>query len=276
TTDGKGVYVVFGTGDIAGIDYEGERLWAKNLGSPANHYGHGSSLALHRNTLLVQFDQNTGGHLIGLNTETGEQKYDRARDIEISWASPILINSESRSEVVLSANPFVISYDPATGNELWRFKCMYGEIGPSLAFSNGVVFACNDYASLVAIKHGEIPELLWETDEDLSEISSPVANKDIVIMAASFGTVSCFDSNTGERHWYYDADDGFYSSPIIANGLIYLMDVDGLMHVIKADKTLEIIGKNPLGEKSSTTPAFYEDKLFVRGENHLFCIGKQD
>jgi len=276
TTDGKGVYVVFGTGDIAGIDFEGERIWSKNLGSPVNHYGHGSSLAVHGNTLLVQYDQNTGGHLIGLNTQTGEQKYDQARDIEISWASPILINSETRSEVVLSSNPFVISYDPATGNELWRFECMSGEVGPSPAYSDGVIFVCNDYARLAAIKLGDTPVLLWETDEDLSEISSPVSNQDFVIMAASFGTVSCFDSKTGERYWYYDADDGFYSSPIIANGLIYLMDVGGLMHVIKADKTLELIATNPLGEKSSTTPAFYKDRIFIRGEKHLYCVGKQD
>jgi len=163
-----------------------------------------------------------------------------------------------------------------TGNELWRFECMSGEVGPSPAYSNGIVFACNDYARLAAIKLGATPELLWETDEDLSEISSPVANEEFVIMSASFGTASCFDANTGERYWFYDADDGFYSSPIIANGMIYQMDVKGLMHVIKADKTLEVIGTNPLGEKSSATPAFYEDRIFIRGEKNLFCIVNQD
>jgi len=275
-TNGKGVYVIFGTGDIAGIDFAGKQMWAKNLGSPVNHYGHSSSLALHGTTLLIQFDQSTGGRLIGINAETGEHIYEQARDIEISWASPILINSGTRPEVVLSANPFVISYEPATGNEIWRFKCMSGEVGPSLAYSDGIVFACNDYARLAAIKLGKVAELLWESDEDLSEVSSPVANKDMVIMAASFGTVSCFDSKTGKKLWYYEPDDGFYSSPLIANGKIYLMDVSGLMHIIKADKTLELISKNPLGEKASTTPAFYKDKIFIRGEKSLFCIGNKD
>ena len=153
---------------------------------------------------------------------------------------------------------------------------MYGEVGPSPAYSGGIVFVCNDYARLAAIKLGEVPELLWESDEDLSEISSPVANEDMVIMAASYGTVSCFDSKTGERLWYYEADDGFYSSPLIANEKIYLMDISGLMHIIKADKTLELISKNPLGEKASTTPAFYKDKIFIRGEKNLYCIGNQD
>jgi len=54
------------------------------------------------------------------------------------------------------------------------------------------------------------------------------------------------------------------------------MDISGLMHIFKADKTLEIVAQNPLGEKSSTTPAFYKDKIFIRGEKHLFCIGNQD
>jgi outer membrane protein assembly factor BamB len=275
-TDGTGVYVIFGTGDIAGITFEGERMWAKNLGSPVNHYGHASSLAMHAGTLLVQFDQNTGGHLIGLDSKTGGQVYDRSRDIEISWASPILINTDRGTEVVLSANPYIISYDPATGNEFWRFKCMSGEVGPSPAFADGIVFAVNDYARLAAVKLGDVPELLWETDEDLSEISSPVANEEVVIMAASFGTVSCFDSKTGERYWYYDTDEGFYSSPILANSLIYIMDVSGLMHVIKAEKTLELVSTNPLGEKSTTTPAFYNNRIFIRGEENLYCIGKQD
>ena len=126
------------------------------------------------------------------------------------------------------------------------------------------------------MKLGDVPELLWETDEDLSDISSPVANDEIVLMAASFGTLSCFDSKTGERYWYYDTDEGFYSSPVLANGYIYIMDISGLMHVIKADKKLEVVGTNPLGEKSSTTPAFYNNRIYIRGVNNLYCIGKQD
>ncbi|MDX1702538.1 MAG: PQQ-binding-like beta-propeller repeat protein, partial [Melioribacteraceae bacterium] len=176
-------------------------------------------------------------------------------------------------EVVLSSNPFVISYDPLTGNELWRYDCMSGEVGPSPAYSDGILFACNDYARLVAIKTGDQPELLWESDEDLSEISSPVANDEIVIMAASFGTVSCFDSKSGQKYWYYDADDGFYSSPILVNGMIYIMDVNGIMHIIKAGSEFELLQNNPLGEKSSTTPAFYNNRIFIRGEENLYCIG---
>lgn len=273
-TDGINVFVIFGTGDIACIDFAGKRKWAKNLGSPKNHYGHSSSLAVFGNILLVQYDQNSGAQLFGLNTESGAQIYSQKRDIQISWASPILVQTGTRTEAVLSANPFVISHDPATGKELWRFKCMSGEIGPSPAYADGVVYVCNDYARLAGIKLGAKPTLLWETDEDLSEISSPVATKDIVVMAASFGTVSCWDAKTGKRLWTYESDQGFYSSPIIANGKIYLMDISGLMHILKADKKLEELGTCELGEKASTTPAFYKNKIIIRGENNLYCIGK--
>jgi len=273
TTDGKNVYAIFGTGDIACIDFSGKRKWGKNLAVPVNHYGHSSSLILYDKTLIVQLDQNTDKHIIGLEAETGNQIYKTVRNTEISWASPILINTGERAEVVLSSNPDIVSYDPLTGKELWRFKCMSGEVGPSPAYADGVVYACNDYAKLAAIQLGETPKLLWESEDDLSEVASPVATKDIVVMAASYGTLSCLDSKTGESLWIYEADEGFYSSPMIVGDKIYVMEVSGRMNVLEAGKELKVISQNDLGEKASTIPAFYKNKIYIRGENNLYCIG---
>lgn len=272
-TDGQRVFAIFATGDIACLDFSGKRIWAKNLGVPDNHYGHSSSLITYQDLLLVQFDQNTGGRLLGLRSATGEIFFDTPRDTEISWASPILVNTGSRMEIILNSNPFVISYDPGTGRELWRFKCMQGEIAPSPAYADGMVFVVNDYARLAAIKLGDTPEMVWEYIDDLSEVSSPLASKDLVFMVASYGTVTCFDSKTGERYWLQDFEDGFYSSPILVGDNVYLMDMKGEMFIFKAAKEYRLVSQGHLGERAMTIPAFMHNRIYIRGIKNLYCIG---
>jgi len=273
TTDGRRVFALFGTGDVACLDFEGNRIWAKNLGVPENHYGHSSSLVTYQDLLLVQFDQNSGGRLLALKTHSGDVVYDQPRDVEISWASPILVNTGNRTELILNSNPFVMSHDPRTGQELWRVKCMLGEIAPSPAYADGMVFVVNDYARLAAIKAGETPELAWEYIDDLSEVSSPLATKDFLFMAASYGTVTCFESKTGNRLWIEEFDEGFYSSPILVGEFVYLMDMEGVMHIFKADKEYHFINRNELGERAVAIPAFMHGRIYIRGVENLYCIG---
>jgi len=277
TTNGLNVYVLFATGDVVGLDLEGNKVWEKNLGVPDNHYGHSSSLILHQNLLLIQYDHNDGKQLIALRSTNGDQVYNTPRsDVQISWASPILIETDERTEVVLNSAPLVISYDPTSGKELWRIDCMYGEVGPSPAFSGDLVFAVNDLAILAAIKPGNEPSIVWEYDEDLPEASSPVATSDYVFVATGFGPVSCFDVKTGEQYWLHEFDDGFYSSPIIVGDLVYLIDKKGVMHIFKADKQFELISEPALGENAVTIPAFKQGRIYIRGEENLYCIGTEN
>ncbi len=274
TTDGERIFAMFATGDIACLDFEGKRIWARNLGLPDNHYGHASSLITFRDILIVPFDQNAGGRLLGLRTGNGETVYDVAREVGISWASPVLIETGGRTELVLNSNPFVMAHDPATGRELWRVKCMQGEIAPSPAYAAGMVYAVNDYARLVGIKLGDAPEVVWEYLDDLAEVSSPLATPEFVIMAASFGAVTCLDSRTGERLWIEEFPEGFYSSPILVGDNVYLMDFEGVLYIFKAAREYELVSRNELGEGATTIPAFMPGHIYIRGEENLFCIGK--
>jgi len=272
-TDGSRVFVLFGTGDCACLDFEGKRLWAKNLGVPENHYGHSSSPIIYRHLLLIQYDQNSGGHLIALDTQTGKLVYDQHRDIDISWASPILVTVDGHDEIILNSSPGVIAHDPATGRELWRADCMSGEVAPSPAYADGIVFVVNDYAKLAAIRPGDPAEILWESEDDLSEVSSPLATDEFVFVATSYGTVSCFDAKTGERYWYEDLPRGFYSSPVLAGENVYVMDLTGAMYIFRAAKTYEPVGVCELGEEAFAVPAFVRGRIYIRGKDTLYCIG---
>ena len=271
-TNGKSVFVIFATGDIACLDYNGLVVWAKNLGAPDNHYGHSSSLMLWKNLILVQYDNNVTRELIALNTQSGEIVYRTPREVKISWASPIVVNTGEREEIILNSNPFVISYNPENGKEFWRVECMDGEVAPSPAYNDGMVFVVNEYAMLAAITLGDNAELKWENEDDLSEVASPVANKGLLFMPTAYGVVSCFDAKNGELYWTHEFDDGFYSSPVIIGDLVYLLDVKGVMNIFKADKEFQLVSQSPLREDAVTIPAFAGGRIYIRGVKNLYCV----
>lgn len=274
TTDGRRVYAIFANGDIIAFDMDGNRVWARNLGDPENHYGHSSSLMLYQNILIVQYDIKKSPKIMGLSSSTGQTVWETLRKVKVSWASPIVVNTGDRTEVILVADPTVDSYDPLTGKLNWSVNCIFGEVGPSAAYANGVVYAVNEYAKLVAIKIGENPEILWESTDYMSDVPSPVVTEDLLFMATSYGVFLCYDAKTGEILWEQENDNGFYSSPMLVEGKIYMMDMQGIMHIFKADRELVSLGDCPLGEDGMTTPAFADGKIYIRGNKHLFCIGK--
>ncbi len=274
-TDGLAVYAIFATGDIIAFDMSGNRLWARNLGVPDNHYGHSSSLLVWNNKLFVQYDTNKGGRLIAINPTNGEFIWDIKRANKISWSSPILIYIDGNYQIITSADPYVAAYDPETGKQIWAVDCMMAEVGPSPAFSDGLVFAANEYAKLVAIQPGKDAKILWENDEYLPEASSPVAYQGLLYLATSYGVIVCYDTKTGEKYWEHEADKGFFSSPMVADGKLYIIDLSGIMHIFKTGKEKIIIAEPALGESTFATPAFTDGRIFIRGEKNLYCIGNK-
>ena len=272
-TDGRYLFAIFATGDVVGLDMKGNRIWAKNLGIPDNHYGHSSSLLVWKSKVYIQFDTNKEGKIMALNAATGTTEWETARTSKISWASPILADLGDHKEIVLSSSPQVAAYDPDNGKELWSIDCLSGEIGPSAGFLDGIVFAANEYANLVAIKPGSPAKIIWESNEYLPEVASPVAKNGLLYIGTSYGVIACFDATNGEIVWEYECDQGFYASPVIADNKIYFMDMDGIMHIFATDKTRKVIGEPELGERSVSTPAFVDGKIIIRGYDHLFCIG---
>ena len=273
-TNGELVCAIFATGNLVCLDFEGNRVWAKNLGVPENHYGHSSSLIIHGNKLLVQYDHFKKKSIMAFDIQTGNLLWETIRKVAISWASPVIASFDGITQVILTSEPSVVSYDIESGKELWNVKCMSGEVGPSVGINSKYVFAVNDFAKLVAIDPGENASVVWEDNEYTPEVASPVATEELVIVLTSWGAVACYDTETGELLWDHDFDYGFYSSPIIANNMVYMLDQAGVMHIVKIDRKFTIVNESPLGERANCTPAFSDGSIYIRSEEHLYCISE--
>jgi len=277
TTNGRYVAAIFATGELVCVNMKGERIWAKHLGIPTNHYGHASSLISHRNMLFVQYDQKDNSQLLAFDLASGHLAWQVTRGV-ISWSSPILIDNKGRMELILTNCKAVDSYDPKNGQLLWHVDCLGGEVAPSAAYADGIVFVANENATASAIdvgNHGSGPEILWQWDEALPDAASPLANEDFLILPTGFGVVSCLDVKTGKMLWEQEFDDGFYSSPILVNECVYIIDLSGTMQIFKMDDEFELLGASPIGEETYGTPAFVGTRIYIRGVTHLFCIEEQ-
>ena len=80
---------------------------------------------------------------------------------------------------------------------------------------------------------------MWESTDYLPEVSSPVATKDNLYLATSYGVVAAFDAKTGELRKEHDLGVEFYSSPVIVGGKMYLFSNSGKMHIFSADNEFQ-------------------------------------
>ncbi len=284
--DDRHVFAVFANGDLACFDFSGNMVWAKGLGTPNNPYNHGSSLVMYRNLVLVLWDQGSledyMSRLLAFDGETGRMRWQVRRPVSSSWATPVLVHDGKRHQLITSANPWVISYDPATGQEHWRAKCMEGgDVASTPAFAEGVAYAVCAETKLSAIRAdgaGDVTEthMPWSADEGLPDITSPLTNGKFVWLLATGGTLTCYDARTGKKLYEQELEKMFNASPGLVGDKLYLVTMKGVTYIIEAGGKYKLLRTNPLGEAVYASPVFQDGRIYLRGKKHLFCIKESD
>ena len=184
-----------------------------------------------------------------------------------------------RTRVLVRVGPFagaagaVVSYDPRNGKELWRCEGLErAEVAPSPVYANGLLYVSADSTELIAIDMST-HQIAWKNEDLMPDVSTPLVVGEQLIAGLGGGGIVCYDAKTGAEVWFENTDDGFYASPILAEGRIYLLDRFGVMHIIKPGAEYEAVGTPVLGEEGNCTPAFLGDSLVIRGTDHLYRIG---
>jgi outer membrane protein assembly factor BamB len=88
------------------------------------------------------------------------------------------------------------------------------------------------------------------------------------------GVGSCWEARTGRRVWSERLGGHHSGSGVVAGGHVYFTDDNGETFVLKASPEFELASRNRIGEHCYSSPAFSDGEIFLRGEQHLFCIGQ--
>src|SRR5207245_8602894 len=92
------------------------------------------------------------------------------------------------------------------------------------------------------------------------------------------GIMWCLDVKTGAEVWSGQRlkSATYSSSPVLADGMLYITNEEGLTSVVRAGPKFEIISENPLGGYVLSSPAISDGQIFIRTDEFLYAIGKRN
>jgi outer membrane protein assembly factor BamB len=174
----------------------------------------------------------------------------------------------------------VIAYAAGDGSERWRCKALRQDVGPSPIAGDGVVFVANEFPGATAIRlggSGDVTDshVVWTAEFSIPDTASPLLFDDLILMMTSFGTLACYDAKVGDQPlWEEDFDDNFQSSPTRIGDSVLLIGQSGKCWLIHPTRDqCETIGESDLGEECVSCPALGPQRIYIRGRQHLICIG---
>ncbi|MGE0757370.1 MAG: PQQ-binding-like beta-propeller repeat protein [Pirellulaceae bacterium] len=294
-TDGKKVYVSFLSPDfgstrertpgdlvVAAYDLDGTPRWQVRAGRFASVHGFCSSPILFEDTIIINGDHDGDGYLVALSRDTGETvwRVDRPNHTR-SYVTPIIREFEGRQQLLLSGSKCVASYDPRNGSQHWYLDGPTEQFVASLVDNGRLVFLTAGFPDkhILAVRpsgHGTLSDdsIVWRTTKNCAYVPSPVICGDYLLLVSDNGIASCYHADEGKLQWVSRLDTMNHSASLVtAEGRVYFLADNGVTRVVRPGPAFEQIAANPLGEDCYASPAISGGRLYVRGRQHLFCIG---
>jgi outer membrane protein assembly factor BamB len=289
------VFVHFGSYGTAALDTRtGKVLWTRR-DLACNHWrGPASSPILYQDLLIVHFDGYDLQYVVALDKKTGRTvwKADRTHDFgtddgdqKKGFATPVVIESGGRPQLISPAAKAVVSLDPLTGRELWRVRYPQHSAAARPLFAHGLVYIDTGYskADLLAIRpdgRGDVTEthVAWKASQGIGAKPSPLLVGDLIYTVSdSGGVVTCLDATSGALVWQQRVGGGGHSaSPVFADGAVYFFAEDGSAVAFPPGREYKEMGRSRLDEGGvMATPAVAGKAIFVRTESHLYRVEKR-
>ena len=286
-TDGKYIWVSFGSRGLHCFDLDGNLKWSQPLPTLRTimSFGEGSSPALAGDAIIVVCDQEAGSAIFAFNKLTGEQLWRKDRDERTSWATPAVAEVDGTTQVIVSATKLTRSYDAKTGALIWQCSGQVRNVIPSPVLGFGMVFCTSGYqgASLQAIKlagsKGDLTgtdAIAWQVNKGTPYVSSPLLyGNRIYVFSVLTPKLSCYEARTGKALFTEQTLVGInqvYASPVGVADRVYCPGRNGVTVVIRNADTFEILATNKLDDGFDASPAVIGDEMYLRGNKSLYCI----
>ena len=289
-TDGTHVYAYFAAvGVVACFDAGGEHVWTREIGAfrTGNDFGTGSSLALDEGLVFVQCDNEEKSFVCALDSKSGEDVWRVERNSRTSWSSPVVWKNQTRTELVTCGSGTVTSYEPSTGNVLWRLSGAGGAFSASPTFDQDRIYlgqsGRTSRGPLVAVNTGATGDLTfgdvgdnglaWVANSAAPGMCSPVV-LDGRVYVLSRGILSCHAATTGERIYRERLKNAssVTASLWAAGDKVFALNEAGETSVIRSGNEFQVAGTNTIPGLYWSTPTATSTSLLIRSADKLHCI----
>ncbi|HTY64130.1 MAG TPA: PQQ-binding-like beta-propeller repeat protein [Acidobacteriota bacterium] len=286
-TDGKNVYAFFGSRGMYCYTVNGKLVWKKDFGVQMRMrmaFGEGMAPVISGNRLILIFDHEGDSFMVVLDKNTGKEIWRVKRDEKSNWAAPLVVNYKGQEQIVVNATNKVRSYDLKTGKVIWECAGLGVNTIPHPVRQDDLIFAMSGYIkpNLMAIRLGRKGDLtgtdaiVWSQTKGNSYTPSPVIYDNKLYVLADTGMLSCYNARTGEPYYQQTRlpkTYSFKSSPVGANGKLYMASENEDVVVVKMGEKFEVLATNTMADQMFiATPAIYGGEIFLRSQNRLYCI----
>lgn len=280
---GDRVYVHFGHQGTACLNLAGKVLWRNDtLNYPPVH-GNGGSPVLVDGKLIFSCDGGSDPFVVGLDAATGDEvwRFSRPGDPvkKFSFSTPAVTEVDGQKQVISPGADVVNALDPATGREIWSVRYDGYSVIPQPVVGHGMVFLSTGYDSptVMAIRlggSGDVTDthVAWELKRGGPNTPSPLLVSDELYLLADRGVLTCVDAHTGEEHWQERIGGNYSSSPIFADGKIFIQSEDGPALVVRPGKKYQKIADAGFEERTLASYAVGDSALFIRTEKNLYRV----
>jgi outer membrane protein assembly factor BamB len=286
TTDGRQLYVSFGSMGTYCYDLDGNLKWSRDLGPLNTRLGWGEAVTpvVHGNSLLLNYDQEANSRLYCLDTATGKDRWVANRDEKTTWSTPLVTEFGGKTQVITNGTTQIRSYDLATGNLIWTCEGMTVNPIPSpLRFEDSAI-CVSGYRGAAAISIplsskgdlGKDGKVNWRYGAGMPYVPSPVLVGDrLYTTERNENLLTVLDLKSGkviiDRERLPQVRT-FYASPIYAGGRVYFTDQRGTTLVLKPGDEVEVLAANTLDDGFDASPVAVGKQLFLRGYKYLYCL----
>lgn len=285
-TDGKFVWASFGSRGLHCYDVEGKHQWSKPLDKMTikRGFGEGSSPLLAGDSIVILQDHEGSSRIAAYNKASGNLIWEKSRDEKTTWTSPMAVEVDGKTQIVVNATNKIRSYDLATGDLIWECGGMTANVIPTPAFGNGMAYCASGFraSALAAIKLGNTGDLTgtdsiaWTYSGGTPYVSSPLLYGDrLFFLNTNTAKLTNIDARTGEVKFEQAPLEGLgiiYASPVGAGGHVYIADREGKTAVVEQSDSFTPVAVNTLEDGFDATPVIVGNELYLRGNKYLYCI----
>jgi outer membrane protein assembly factor BamB len=292
------VYVHFGTYGTACLDAaSGEVLWERTDLRCRHYRGPGSSPILFESLLYLTFDGVDVQYVVALDKNTGKNVWKAERstvwtdldengqpkregDFRKAYTTPLVVESGGVAQLLSPGSSTAFAYDARTGEELWSLRM--GGYTPATrpVYGDGLAYITTGrgQAALLAVRldgRGDVTDshVAWRVEgSTVPQEPSPILVDGLLYTVSNNGLATCYDAATGERVWSERLGGNFVSSPIYADGRIYVSSVQGKTSVLQPGRTFQVLATNELESGFMASPAVSGNALILRTKTHLYRI----
>ncbi len=280
--DAERVYVLFGSSILAAFGHDGKLVWRKEITPYKFDVAVGCSPLLYGDVVLLQCDQvDKQSRLLAFDRKTGDLRWEKKRpEFGFTHSTPTLAKINEQTQLLVAASNQLQGVDPADGNLIWSCSAAGDTVSP--VYADGVVYIDSGRGGRgVAVDptgKGDVTKthLKWQKDVVPEGFSSPVAVGEYIYRLHSPETLRCWKlDDGGEAFTARLSGVSTASSPVAtADGRIYFASA-GKSYVVQAGPKLNILARNDLADGSSASPAVASGRIYLKGRQYLYCIGKK-